>query len=419
MIGTAFAAGALGSPSAIRGLLAAQADELKKRGKSMILLWMDGAPSQFETFNPKDDSANQGPAKSIPTKLPGVRFAEYWTKTAEVADKIALIRSMKSGEADHFRAIKLVKSGYAPNPAIRYPTWGSVVAMQKGDPNFDLPNYVRLGKPRIATRDIDHGVLGTRYAGFKVDEPGKLPEDVVPADSEQIIGRRLALTEALDGEFARQGGKSAVAEKRAIYDRARQFAFSPRLNTFDLSGEPDKLRDAYGRTVFGQGCLLARRLVEAGVPFIEVYSIGSTGDQGWDTHKNGFKENPLLAHETDPGYATLLTDLAERGLLENTLVVWMGEFGRTPKFKADGGRDHYAEGWCVGMSGCGVRGGQVIGATDKDGVKVTDRPLDVPDLYRSICKCLEIDPEHEYVTNDNRPLKLVEKGKIIDELFTG
>ncbi len=191
------------------------------------------------------------------------------------------------------------------------------------------------------------------------------------------------------------------------------------MSTFDLSSEPEKLRDAYGRTVFGQGCLLARRLVEAGVPFCEVYSIGSTGDQGWDTHKNGFKENPLLANETDPGYATLLTDLADRGMLDNTLVVWMGEFGRTPKFKPDGGRDHYAEGWVVGMSGCGIRGGQVIGATDKDGLKVTDRPLDVPDLYQSICKALDIDPHHEYITADNRPMKLVDKGKVIDELFTG
>jgi hypothetical protein len=419
MTGTALAGAWLGSPAGLRQLMAAKADELKKLGKSMILLWMDGAPSQFESFNPKPDSANQGPSKTIQTKLAGVHFDENWTKTAQQIDKIALIRSMKSGEADHFRAIKLVKSGYAPNPAIRYPTWGSVVAMEKGDPNFDLPNYVRLGKPRIATRDIDHGVLGTRYAAFKVDEPGKLPEDVAPVDAAAVIERRINLTNALDAEFSKAGGDLAVNEKRAIYDRAQQFSFSPRLNTFDLSGEPDKLRDAYGRTVFGQGCLLARRLVEAGVPFIEVYSIGSTGDQGWDTHKNGFKENPLLSQETDPGYATLLADLAERGLLDSTLVVWMGEFGRTPKFKPDGGRDHYAEGWLVGLSGCGIRGGQVIGATDKDGVKVTDRPIDVPDLYRSICQALEIDGHKEYVT-DSRPLKLVEeKGKVVSELFTG
>jgi len=419
-LGTAaFGYGMAGSPGGIRQLLASQADELKKRGKSMILLWMDGAPSQFDTFNPKPGSANQGPTKEISTKIPGVQFAEGWEKTANVIDKIAVIRSMKSGEADHFRGIKLVKSGYPPNPAIKYPTWGSVVSMMNGDPNFDLPNYVRCGKPRIATRDIDHGVLGTRYTAFKVDEPGKLPQDVVPVDTPVVMQRRMALANALDAEFARSGADSAVQEKRAIYDRAQQFAFSPRLSTFDLSSEPEKLRDAYGRTVFGQGCLLARRLVEAGVPFCEVYSIGSTGDQGWDTHKNGFKENPLLANETDPGYATLLTDLADRGMLDNTLVVWMGEFGRTPKFKPDGGRDHYAEGWVVGMSGCSIRGGQVIGATDKDGLKVTDRPLDVPDLYQSICKALDIDPHHEYITADNRPMKLVDKGKVIDELFTG
>jgi hypothetical protein len=378
---------------------------------------MDGGPSQFETFNPKVGSDNQGPAKSIPTKLPGVHFAEDWPQTAKVLDKIALIRSMQSGERDHMRAIRLVRTGYPTTPTIQYPTWGSVVAQQMGDGESDLPSFVRIGKPRIATRDVNAGVLGAQFESFKIDEPGSLPPHVTPVVSNEVLRRRLKLTELYDEEFARAGGRLAVQEKKAIYDRTARFVTSPRLEVFDLSHESDKLREAYGPSPFGQGCLLARRLVEAGVTFVEVFSSGTLNDQGWDTHKRGFKENPVLARETDPGYATLLTDLADRGLLDHTLVVWMGEFGRTPKFKDEGGRDHYSEGWITCLSGAGVKMGQVIGATDKDGVKVTDRPVGVQDLFVSFCHALGLDPREEYITRGEQPHKLVKGGELVAELF--
>ena len=400
-----------------RDMLIAKAEEVRKQGKSMILLWMDGGPSQFDTFNPKIGSQFQGPAKAIPTNVPGVEFAEYWPQTAQVMDKIALIRSMKSDERDHFRAIKLVRTGYPIKPTINYPTWGSVVARERWDPGFDLPAFVRIGKPRITTRDVNSGVLGPRYAAFKIDEPGKLPPDVHPAASPEVLRRRLELAVQVDEQFAKAGSKKAAAEQREIYDRTSRFVLSPLLSAFELDKEPEKLRDAYGRNPFGQGCLLARRLVETGVSFVEVISTGSINDQGWDTHKRGFKENPLLAAETDSGYATLLTDLAQRGMLENTLVVWMGEFCRTPKFDADGGRDHYSDGWLAGFSGGGVKMGQVIGATDKEGVHVTDRPVGVQDLFVTFCKVLGMDPHSEYVTDQNQPLKLVEGGELIKELF--
>src|SRR5829696_7639456 len=190
-----------------RDLLIAKADELKRQGRSMILLWMDGGPSQFDTFNPKIGSKFQGPAKAIATNVPGVEFAEYWPKTAQVMDKIALIRSMKSDEKDHFRAIKLVKTGYAIKPTIAYPTWGSVVARDRWDPGFDLPAFVRIGKPRIKTRDVNSGVLGPRYESFKIDEPGKLPEDVHPTIPPEVLQRRLALAAKLDEQFAARGSR--------------------------------------------------------------------------------------------------------------------------------------------------------------------------------------------------------------------
>ncbi len=400
-----------------RDLLIAKSKELQKTGKKMILLWMDGGPSQFETFNPKVGSANQGPSKAISTNLPGVEISEFWPETAKVMDKIALIRSMSSSERDHFRAIKLVRTGYPITPTINYPTWGAVVARDRWDPGYDLPAFVRVGRPRIKTRDVNAGVLGAKYESFKIDEAGKLPADVIPTVSPEVLARRLALSGRFDAQFAEQGGRKAVDEKQAIYDRTSRFVLSPLMETFKLDKEPEKLRDAYGRSAFGQGCLLARRLVEAGVSFVEVINGGEINDQGWDTHRRGFDENPKLANHTDSGYAMLLKDLADRGMLEDTLVVWMGEFGRTPKFDKDGGRDHYSEGWITCFSGGGVKMGQVIGATDKDGVKVTDRPVGVSDLFVTFCHILGMDPHDEYITEQDQPLKLVEGGKLITELL--
>jgi hypothetical protein len=400
-----------------RDLLIAKANELRKHGKSMILLWMDGGPSQFETFNPKPGSENQGPSGEIKTNIPGLTISEHWPRTAQVMDKIALIRSMSSSERDHFRAIKLVRTGYPIKPTIAYPTWGSVVAHDRWDADFDLPAFVRICQPRIKTRDVNAGVLGAKYESFKIDVPGELPPDVLPRVSPEVLARRIELSSRFDAQFAEQGGRKAVQEKQAIYDRTSRFVLSPLLDAFKLDQEPAKLRAAYGPTEFGQACLLARRLVEQGVSFIEIINGGTLNDQGWDTHKRGFEENPKLAAETDPGYAALLTDLHDRGLLENTLVVWMGEFGRTPKFQKDGGRDHYSEGWITCLSGGGVQGGQVIGATDKDGVKVTDRPVRVQDLFVTFCHVLGMDPRSEYTTDQDQPLKLVEGGELITELF--
>ncbi|MEX1039368.1 MAG: DUF1501 domain-containing protein [Pirellulaceae bacterium] len=400
-----------------RDMMIARAADLRKQGKSMILLWMDGGPSQFETFNPKIGSKYQGPAGAIPTNLLGVHIGEHYPETAKVMDKIALIRSMQSKERDHHRAIKLVRSGYPINPSIQYPTWGSVVARDRWDPTYDLPAFVRIGKPRIPTRDINSGVLGPRYESFKIDQAGQLPENVLTTVDADRLRRRLALSGRLDDRFADLGGLERVREKREIYRQTERFVLSPKMNVFQLDEEPEKLREAYGRHEFGQGCLLARRLIETGVSFVEVFSSGTDNDQGWDTHKRGFAENPVLASEVDKPYATLLKDLEARGMLEDTLVVWMGEFGRTPKFKEDGGREHYSDGWITALSGGGVQMGQVIGETDKDGVSVTDRPVGVSDLFATFCKILGMDPHEEYITDQNQPLALVDGGSVVEELF--
>lgn len=401
-----------------RDLMVAQADELRRQGKSLILLWMDGGPSQFDTFNPKVGSPNQGPARAISTNVSGVQFADFWPQTAMMMDKLAVIRSMRTPEAEHDRAITHVRTGYPPTPALRYPTFGSLVARDREVLDHELPAFVRIGKPRIKTRDVDAGVLGVKYSSFNVDQAGTLPPNVRPVVPADTLRRRLALADRLDAQFSSVGGAQEVADKKSIYDRTARFVLSPRLETFDLDREPPLLRDAYGRTNFGQGCLLARRLVEQGVSFVEVISTGDRNDAGWDTHNNGFRDTPYLAAEVDPAYSTLLADLSDRGMLENTLVVWMGEFGRTPKIKPDGGRDHYAKGWPVVMAGGGVRGGQVIGATDADGIDVTDRAISVADLCQTFCHVMGMKPEDEYRTSDNRPVKLIEGGEVIRELFS-
>jgi len=400
-----------------RDLFMAQAAELRQQGKSMILLWMDGGPSQFDTFNPKIGSPNQGPVTAIDTAVPGLQFADFWPETAKIADRLAVIRSMRTSEAEHDRAIMLVRTGYPPNPALRYPTFGSLIARDRENPEFEFPSFVRIGKPRIKTRDVDAGVLGVQYNPFNIDKAGELPADVRPRVTENVLRRRLSLTDRFDAEFAAAGAVAAVNEKRSVYDRTSRFVLSPRLNTFQLDSEPAELRDAYGHTNFGQGCLMARRLVEQGVSFVEVISSGDRNDAGWDTHNNGFRDQPYLCAEADPALATLVLDLEQRGMLEKTLVVWMGEFGRTPKIKADGGRDHYSKGWPVVLAGGGIRGGQVIGATDADGVDVTERPIGIQDLFVSFCHTMGLEPHAEYVTSDGRPIKLVEGGELIPELF--
>lgn len=401
-----------------RDMLIAQADELRRQGKSMILLWMDGGPSQFDTFNPKVGSPNQGPARAISTNVAGVEFADFWPQSAMMMDKLAVIRSMRTPEAEHDRAIIHVRTGYPPNPALRFPTFGSLVARDREALDYELPAFVRIGKPRIKTRDVDAGVLGVKYSSFNIDEAGSLPANVRPVVTADTLRRRLSLADRLDQQFSAAGGAKEVADKKSIYDRTSRFVLSPRLETFDLDREPVPLRDAYGRTNFGQGCLLARRLVEQGVSFVEVISTGDRNDAGWDTHNNGFRDTPYLAAEVDPAYSTLIADLSDRGMLDNTLVVWMGEFGRTPKIKPDGGRDHYAKGWPVVLAGAGVRGGQIIGATDADGIDVTDRPTSVADLCQTFCHVMGMKADEEYRTTDNRPIKVVDGGAVIHELFS-
>jgi hypothetical protein len=399
----------LGAGAAGLGLfdrLALHADEVRKQHKAVILLWMAGGPSQFETFDPKPGAQTQGPTRAIRTAAPGVAIAEHWTRTATLGRELAIIRSMTTNEGNHGRATYLLHTSYAPSGGIVHPGLGSVVASELGPKDFDLPHFVSIVGPSVGS-----SFLGVPYAPFVVTDPNRRPDNLPAPVSGDRLKRRLGLLEEMDDVFARDGGADLVRDHRALYGQTAKMVLSPRVKAFDLDAEPTKVRDAYGRSSFGQGCLMARRLIEAGVTFVEVQS------GGWDTHGNELASLKKLIPPVDQGLAALLTDLRLRGLLDRTLVIWMGEFGRTPTVNLTAGRDHFPSAFNVVLAGCGVKGGQVIGATDKLGTEVVERPLSVPDLFCTFCHALRIDPRKENQSDVGRPIPIVEGGKAVSEVF--
>jgi hypothetical protein len=399
--------------------LALQAAELKKKHKACILLFMGGGPSQFETFDPKPGTPTGGPTKAIPTAVPGIDIAADWTHTAKVMKELAVIRSMTDKEGEHERARYHLHTGYPMSPSVRHPTLGSIVASEIAPADFELPHFVKIGSRSTGP---SASYLGMKYAPFDVGDATKLPRNVAlptGVTPERFAGR-LELSRRLYEEFAEAGGRKLVEDHRQLYERAGRLVTSSELTAFDLAKEPDAIRDRYGRNPFGQGCLLARRLIERGITFVEVASGHPQAPAAWDTHIDNFDVTRLLVNWVDPAYAALISELKDRGLLDSTLVIWMGEFGRTPKINdrgKTGGRDHFPKAFNVALAGCGIKGGQVIGATTPDGSAVKDRPVTVPDLFASFCKALDIDATKEHLAPGDLPVKLVKDGKPVGELF--
>jgi hypothetical protein len=390
--------------------IAASSEQLRSRGMACILLWMSGGPSQFETFSPKPNHPNGGETKAIPTSVPGIHFAENLPHCAKVMDELAVIRSMTSKEGNHLRATYLLHHGYLPMGGVNFPTLGSNVAHQIGDAANQLPSYVRIGG-RLPSSG-GGGFLGVDYDPLVLQSATRPPENTTPLTDTKRYERRLRLLNSLQGNFASLGGKQIVADQRKLVEQATDMIMSPRMEAFDLEREPAKLREAYGQGDFAAGCLMARRLVEQGVTFVEVVS------SGWDTHFDGFNRGRELTTQIDQPTAMLITDLKSRGMLDKTLVVWLGEFGRTPRVNPRAGRDHYPRAFNAVLAGGGVRGGQVIGETNDAGTEVIERPVAVTDLFRSIYHGLGIDADQENMSRIGRPIKLVDGGEVVQELFT-
>lgn len=389
------------------------AETLRQQGKRCVLLWMEGGPSQFETLDPKPDTRSEGDAGAIATAVPGVHLSENLPELAKAMGDLAVIRSLTSKEGSHPRARYLMHHGYLPMGGTNLPTLGSNVAerletMGVADASHSLPSFVRIGRSGGAG---GAGLLGVDYDPLVIDNPARPPRNVKPIGSVKRYRRRLGLLQRLESDFGAVEGADIVADHRKLVEAASEMILSPDMRAFDLEQETEAARQAYGEGRFASGCLAARRLLEAGVTFVEV-NLG-----GWDTHDDNHERTKGLAAQFDRPAARLIADLKERGMLDSTLVVWMGEFGRTPKINNRGGRDHYPKAFSAWLAGCGVQGGQVIGATDELGKRVIERPVSPQDLFQSIYHALGIDAEHENTTSGGRPMKLVDKGAVIDELF--
>ncbi|RIK78333.1 MAG: DUF1501 domain-containing protein [Planctomycetota bacterium] len=389
-------------------VIGASADELRSRGMACILLWMQGGPSQFETFSPKPGHAHGGETRAIATSVPGIEVAENLPCLAKQMNELAVIRSMTSKEGNHQRATYLLHHGYLPMASVKHPTLGANVADQFGAAG-ELPSFVQIGG-RLPNSG-GGGLLGVERDPLILQSASRPPQDTTPLVKADRFARRLELLDALQGDFAAAGGAQVVADQQKLVKRAADMIHSPQMEAFSLDREPEKVRAAYGPGEFAAGCLMARRLVERGVTFVEVSS------RGWDTHQNNFELVRNLCGQIDRPAAQLIADLKQRGMLEKTLVIWMGEFGRTPQINPRGGRDHFPRAFSVALAGGGVRGGQVIGATNDAGTEVADRPVTVADLFRSVYHALGIDPDHENTSGIGRPIKLVDGGEVVQELF--
>ena len=388
-------------------LMAAQHSALRRQGKACILLWMNGGPSQFETFSPKPGHRNGGETKGISTAVSGIKIAEFLPETAKLVDEMCIIRSMTSKEGSHPRATFLLHTGYLPTASVRHPSIGSVAAQQLGGTTADLPSYVRIGgNVRNAGGG---GLLGVQYDPLLIRDPKRAPDNSSLTVAKRRFQRRRGLLSKIDRHYAAGVGKNEVTNHGKVYEQTSRMVLSPRMSVFEIEKEPEKVRESYGKGNFSAGCLMARRLVEAGVTFVEVSM------NGWDTHQDNATRSRDLCTQMDQPYAQLLTDLQQRGRLDNTLVIWMGEFGRTPRINGRGGRDHFPHAFNAVLAGCGVQGGQTIGATDPGGREVTDRPVSVQDLFQTIYHLLEIDAEEENLNSIGRPIRVVEGGEVVTD----
>ena len=392
-----------------------------KPKRACILLWMFGGPATIDLWDLKPGHENGGPFKEIATNVPGLKISEHLPKIAKFGDQLAILRGMSTKEGDHGRGTYLMRTGLLPSAAgIQYPSIGSLVSKEIGNPTAELPNFVSIAPLRFfGSEAFGPGFLGPQYGplivadgasrqrGGNIDALLKVQDLDRPKDIEDpTAAARLDLLRVAQEEFAADHPGVITKSHATAYDRAVRLMQSAGGKVFDLTQEKPAVRDRYGRNLFGQGCLLARRLVERGVSFVEV-SLSN-----WDTHQNNFDLLKPLCANLDAAWSALMSDLKDRGLLDTTTIIWMGEFGRTPKINGQKGRDHWATSWSTVIAGGGVKGGQAIGKTSNDGTTVVDHPVSSADLLATVCKVLKIDPEKQNMSNVGRPIPVADRGSI-------
>lgn len=363
----------------------------------VLVLWMAGGPSQVDTFDPKPGRPTGGPFAAIPSSVAGIQVTEVLPKIAARMADLAVVRSVSSRQGAHERASTLLQTGFEPEGTVVHPHLCSKLAWGLPLPPDDLPSFVSIGTSEGA------GYLGPSYAPYLVADPARALDDLKPRNVDAArLARRLAFLDAIEAAFPVEGSDPVVASHRTVRERARRLVTSPRVAAFDLSKEPAATAAPYGSTSMGRALLLSRRLLEAGVRVVHVTQ------GGWDTHQDNFNAVKRLCGSLDPAWSALLADLSSRGLLERTLVLWMGEFGRTPTINPRAGRDHHVSAFSAVLAGGGIRGGQVVGATDEDGARVVERPVSVPDLLATVFAATGVDPLTTFVANE-RPITFLPK----------
>ena len=381
------------------------------KAKACIFIYLQGGPSHIDTFDPKPGAKTGGPFAAIDTKIAGVKLAENFPRLAGMSDKLAVIRSLTSSEGDHDRAFTLVHTGYSPSMALTYPALGSVVARECAAPEIEAPPFVSFGGT------AGPGYLGPEFGPYVIDDvnnPGPnlaLPEGF----GEERLARRVSALERLNDGFGRKTASTRPASHTRLSQRADRLRKSPALQTYNFAEKEPDLFKSYGGEIgdgnFARSCLMARRLIEHGVRFVEVRL------DGWDTHSDNFNQVKGMSAPLDAGMAGLIADLANRGLLNQTLILCLGEFGRTPQINGDNGRDHWNDVFSAVVAGGGLSAGTVVGASDEDGAKVKDRPVKIPDLFATLAAALGLDPTKQYTTPEGRPIKLTNGGQVVRELL--
>ncbi len=402
-------ASALVAPAfALTRTLRANAKSLSRNHKSAILLWLGGGPPSIDMWDMKPGAPTAGKFKPIST-TGDFQICELMPTLAQQMKHLSVIRSMSTREADHNRGRYYMHTAYVPNPSVEHPGYGSVVAHEmdvaKSLTHLEIPPFVSIGGASAGP-----GFLGMTYAPFQVDANGRIKDTDMSVPAARM-NDRMKLLGALETRFISERRGAAAEEHAKILAKTQELLTSEQMKAFQVRSEPKDMLEKYGDNNFGRGCLMARRLVEVGVPFVEVNS------GGWDLHQNNFTTLDKKLPELDKAFSALVDDLKQRGLLDSTVLLCMGEFGRTPRINGNAGRDHFARAWSVVLGGAAIRGGRAIGKTNDDGTSVEGESHSSEDLMATVCHALGISLQITYTAKNGRPMKIAGGGKVIQELF--
>ena len=377
------------------------AQESAGHARRCVVLWMSGGPSQMDTFDPKPGEETGGPTKAIDAAAKGVRIAESLPQIARRMKKLSIVRSITSKEGDHLRGSYLLHTGYPLVEGFARPSLGAMVS--KETPDARIPKYVSLGAPGFGP-----AYLGAAHAPFSVEDLRQALESL------RAVGRkkeRIRLIRALDEDFDKGHPAEVLATREEMLRKIEELSDTPFVRALDLEAEPSRDRERYGKSDFGRRCLAARRLLESGVRFVEIHQ------EGWDTHVDNFSRVGELCATIDGPWAALMDDLDSKGLLDETIVLWTGEFGRTPSINAQNGRDHFPRVTCAVVGGGGIVGGRVVGETDRSGGTIAKDPVPVPDLFATLFAAFGVDPRRRFKTDFGGTATLTDQGSPIRALL--